>query len=293
MNEESTSIISTGTPLSTYTDPNERIITLWLYGRSEHTQRAYMADLALFFQVVGQKPLEEITLDDVHGFALSQQEYSSETQRRRIYTVKSLISYAHNLGTIPYNVGRALRVPSSKDTLAERILSESAVISMIALETSERDKLIIRLFYASGVRVSELCALKWRDVQSNGDSGQVTVLGKGGKTRAIKLDKGTWSMLLSYRNARSDNDSVFVSRKKHGHLSTDRVREIVKEAAKRIDLGKVSPHWLRHSHASHALDRGAKLPLVRDTLGHSSIQTTGRYLHAKPDESSGLYLGLS
>ncbi len=67
---------------------------------------------------------------------------------------------------------------------------------------------------------------------------------------------------------------------------------IVREAAHRVGIeGNVSPHWLRHSHASHSLERGAPIHLVQKTLGHSSIATTGRYLHANPADSSALYLG--
>ena len=67
----------------------------------------------------------------------------------------------------------------------------------------------------------------------------------------------------------------------------------MREAAHRAGIvGNVSPHWLRHSHASHALDRGASVALVRDTLGHSSLAVTSMYTHAKPNESSALHLGI-
>jgi integrase/recombinase XerD len=77
-------------------------------------------------------------------------------------------------------------------------------------------------------------------------------------------------------------------------ISARQAERIVKQAARKAGLknaSEVSPHWLRHAHASHAMDRGAKIHLVQTTLGHSDISTTGRYLHAHPDESSALYLG--
>ena len=75
------------------------------------------------------------------------------------------------------------------------------------------------------------------------------------------------------------------------HLCRKQVYQIVQQAASRAGIeAKVSPHWLRHSHASHSLDRGAPLSLVQQTLGHSTIATTQKYLHAKPDDSSGMYL---
>jgi site-specific recombinase XerD len=104
---------------------------------------------------------------------------------------------------------------------------------MIALATRKRDQLLLRVLYASAGRVSEVCALCWRDAQPSGDSGQLTLFGKGGKTRAIKL-----------------------------------------------------------SQASHALDRGVSVALVRDTLGYASLAVTSLYTHAKPNESSALLLGI-
>ena len=75
------------------------------------------------------------------------------------------------------------------------------------------------------------------------------------------------------------------------HLSRKQVWRLVRQAARRAGIElKVSPHWLRHSHASHSLDKGAPLSLVKETLGHSSIAITEKYLHAKPDDSSGMYL---
>jgi integrase/recombinase XerD len=77
-------------------------------------------------------------------------------------------------------------------------------------------------------------------------------------------------------------------------ITSRQAERIVKQAATEAGLknaSSVSPHWLRHAHASHAMDRGAKIHLVRGTLGHASVATTGRYLHARPDESSALFLG--
>jgi integrase/recombinase XerD len=87
------------------------------------------------------------------------------------------------------------------------------------------------------------------------------------------------------------NDVVFASRKTGGQLLERAVLDIVKRAAKRAGIeAPVSPHWLRHAHASHAIDRGATLPEVQTTLGHGNIATTSGYLHARPESSSGLKL---
>jgi integrase/recombinase XerD len=110
------------------------------------------------------------------------------------------------------------------------------------------------LLYASGVRVSEVGGLYWRDVQANGDGAQITVFGKGGKTRAIQLPASVATTLTKLRGEAGEEDPVFQSRKHGGALKTVAVLRIVRQAARRagIELA-VSPHWLRHAHASHAL----------------------------------------
>jgi integrase/recombinase XerD len=96
---------------------------------------------------------------------------------------------------------------------------------------------------------------------------------------------------MSMRGDAVATDAVFKSRKGGGHLDPSQVRRIVYAAGRTAGLEqKVSPHWMRHAHASHALDRSAPIHLVQATLGHASVSTTGRYLHARPSESSSLYL---
>jgi len=270
---------------------DSQLIALWLHGKSRHSQRAYRADVQRLLAAV-QKPLAEITLGDLQRFADSLSALSANTQKRTLSTVKSLFSFAHKLGYIRFNVGAALKAPAAKHTLAERILTESEVHAMIALTPRKRDQLLLRILYASAGRVSEVCALTWADVQPNGDSGQLTLFGKGGKTRAVKLSTATWQALQAYRQGAANSSPVFVSQK-HGPLDASQVHRIVRAAAQRAGIaGNVSPHWLRHSHASHALDRGASVALVRDTLGHASLAVTSMYTHAKPNESSALHLAI-
>lgn len=271
-------------------DSDQHLIALWLHGKSVHSQRAYLADVEKFMAYVG-KPLQAVMLGDLQQF-MDSLAGSDNTRRRIVSSIKSLYTFGQKLGYLQFNVAAAMKAPKSKDTLAERILTESEVLTMIALTKKDRDKVLIRLLYASAGRVSEVCALCWRDVQPSGESGQVTLFGKGGKTRAVKLSKETWKALQTLRSGAGADLPVFVSQK-GGALDQSQVWRIVREAAKRAGIeGNVSPHWFRHSHASHALDRGASVTLVRDTLGHSSLAVTSRYTHAKPDQSSALHLAV-
>ncbi|MCZ7571212.1 MAG: GNAT family N-acetyltransferase [Ardenticatenaceae bacterium] len=112
------------------------------------------------------------------------------------------------------NAGAALCLPKRKETLGERILSESAVQRMLALEPKARNHALLRLLYGGGLRVAELVSLRWRAWQARTDAGQVVVFGKGGKTRAVLLSKETWAELMTLRGPDAGpNDPVFVSQK--------------------------------------------------------------------------------
>jgi integrase/recombinase XerD len=267
-------------------------VALWLGTKvSDHTRRAYRAEVERFRAAAG-KPLAQITLQDLHTYAqrLGQGSLHPASQNRALTAVKSLLSFAHETGYIAFNPGAAVKLRTHPDNLAQRILAESEVAALIDRAPSGRDRMILRLLYVSGVRVSELAQLKWCDLMARNEGGQITVFGKGGKTRAILLKPKIWRQLLELRGAAAAADPVFRSRK-GGHLDVSQIRRIVYTAARRAGLPqRVSPHWLRHAHASHALDRSAPLHLVQATLGHRSVSTTGRYLHARPTESSSLYL---
>jgi Phage integrase family len=115
---------------------------------------------------------------------------------------------------------------------------------------------------------------------------QLSITGKGGKVRQVLLPEIVSCSLLSLRGYAGANDPVFVSRK-GGRLAERTVNDMVKRAAKAAGINEdVSPHWLRHAHGSHAIERGASLPEVQATLGHGNIATTSGYLHARPDRSS-------
>lgn len=276
--------------LSAQADTDAEVVALWLHGRSPHTQRAYTHDVARF-QAHVARPLAQVTLRDLQAFSDSLAGLADGSRARCLAAAKSLLTFAQKIGYIPFNVGAALELPSSKDTLAERILPEADVLAMIRATTKPRDHALLRLLYVAGVRVSEVCGLSWRDVQPVGDdTGQCTVYGKGGKTRAVRLTPSCWRALQAIRGDAGPAAPVFRSQL-GGHLDSSQVRRLVYAAARRAGVaGKVSPHWFRHAHASHALDRGAPISLVQATLGHSSVATTGRYLHARPSESSSRFL---
>lgn len=275
------------------TDATSRLIEMWVHGLSPQTQDRYRRTARRFLAFVN-KPLNLVALADIQGWQQTMVELSPSSQRTAIAIVKSLLSFGHKIGVLSENVGLQMRSPKAKDCLHERILSEQEVQSMIAAENSDRNRVILLLLYSSGLRVSELCQLKWKDLKPRGESGQVTVLGKGSKTRTVRLPNHVWNEIMHLRGDALSSSAVFCSREGDDggrHLDRTQVYRIVAAAAKRALIeGNVSPHWLRHSHASHSLEHGAPIHLVQATLGHSDITTTSRYLHARPDDSSAMYL---
>ncbi|MGA2214133.1 MAG: tyrosine-type recombinase/integrase [Bryobacteraceae bacterium] len=270
-----------------------QLIHIWLSTKtSSETRRAYTGEITRFLAFI-KKPLAQVTLADLQVYAegLAQGSLKITSQNRAITTLKSLLSFGQETGYLPFNVGAAVRLRPSRNQLAQRILDEGEVTRLIEAAPEGRDRALLRLLYVSGVRAGELCGLKWRDALPRQEGGQITVFGKGGRTRTILLRPRDWQLLLSVKGSAGTADPIFRSRNGGGHLDTSQVRRIVYAVAGKAGLGKnVSPHWLRHAHASHALERSAPIHLVQATLGHASLATTGRYLHARPTESSSFYL---
>ncbi len=311
-------------PMTSQADDDGHLIRLWLHGKSANTRDAYERDVLAFVRFVAEdRPdvtLGLISLQHVQNWAdhLQDAGLATASRARKLSAVKSLLSFGHTLGHLVYNVGAAVSPPKSKDTLAERILPEVMVHRVLALADAAadgpeasfadvRNALALRLFYASGGRVSELAGLRWRDCSERAaergrPTGQITLFGKGDKTRRVLLSADSWDALDRHRqrpDVISGGDAPVLRSQKHNPdgsvrpLTRQQLWRVVKALARQAGLpDAVSPHFFRHAHASHALDRGAPPHLVQQTLGHASLQTTSRYAHARPDDSSARYLGV-
>jgi integrase/recombinase XerD len=255
--------------------------------------------MARFYAVVGL-PLAQVRLADLQAYSDSLSGLKASTRCRALAAVKSALSFGVKSGYLPVNVGLMVKLPKLEDRLAERIMSEASVARMLALESNKRNHAILVLLYRAGLRCAELCGLTWRNLQERDQAGQISVYGKGSKTRHVLIDVDTWIevMQLHRDNITTLDDYVFQSRQARsgGHKADRRLDEstvfrIVQAAAARAGVtGHVSPHWMRHAHATHSLEHGAPITLVKATLGHSSIETTAKYTHVRPNASSGQYL---
>lgn len=266
----------------------------WVFGKADKTKFAYLKLGQDFFSFVHPRKLTDLKEQDLIHFLDWRKWQSPDTKKQKLAILRSLFKFLTRREVVTKDL--ALNLPSIKtnDKLTERYLSEEEVMRMMTMTENFRDRTVIKLLYGGGVRVSELVSLNWNNVQDreNG-TGQITVTGKRNKKRTILLSHGTYRELRKLKLEYSKIDGPILMSNRKQRLSVRMVQVIIDQARLRAGiLKKVSPHWLRHAHASHSLDRGAPIHLVQSTLGHASVATTGRYLHSRPGESSGKYLGI-
>src|SRR2546429_423885 len=219
------------------------LIRRWFNNKSRGTIETYMSAVIDFYEEVN-KSLKDVTIDDFHDFIESLGHYEPATRSKKMAAIKSMMSFGHNTGYLPVNVGAGVRLPKLEDKLAERIMAEQQVAKMFALEENPRNHAILILLYRAGLRVSELCNLTWRNLQERDESGQVTVFGKGKKTRHVLLDAKTWEEVMGLKTEESGpDDYVFKSRKSwsakgkdDSRMDESRVYRYVNAAAKRAGL---------------------------------------------------------
>ena len=240
--------------------------------------------------------LRRATVEDVRD-ALTAATVGASAATVRQYTlrIKSLLSYGHDLGYMPFNAGVRIKVQSDAGnrgaSLAKRTMTPAEVALLIRAARTKRDCILIEVAYAGGLRVSEIVNLTWSDVlPRDNDLVQLSIVGKGEKPRQVLLPDIVSCALLTLRGDAGANDPVFASRK-GGRLTARAVHGMVKRAVARAGVNAaISPHWLRHAHGSHAIEKGAPLHEVQATLGHANISTTSGYLHARPVLDRGVFL---
>jgi integrase/recombinase XerD len=271
---------------------DEALIATWLHGRSPATRRVYRMQIGKLQRTLDPRALPESTLSDLQRHVDRLAGMAPRSQAVAIASIKSFYAFHVGCGSLQLNPAAGLRGVTIPADLAERIIVEADIPKLLYAAPAGRDRAAVALAYGAGLRVSELL-LYWRQLTPrDSGQGQVTVTGKGGKTRAVLLPADLWRQLVDLKVNSRPTDPVFPSRRNPSRpMPVEQLRRIIKRAARAAGLSeKISPHWLRHSHASHALDRGAPIQLVRDTLGHASIATTNQYAHARPGASSASYL---
>jgi len=204
--------------------------------------------------------------------------FSKPTVARKLSALRGFFSYLKDSGAVSHNPARLLKGPSTPRNIPRALSAEAVGVLFKMAESGEepaRDTVVLEVLYGCGLRISELAGLKWNDVDL--EERWLTVLGKGAKERRVPF--GTYAQKALARLAGAPSENSFVLAGKNGKPLTVRtVHRIVVKLAERGGLGGVTPHVLRHSCATHLLERGASLKFIQEFLGHENMATTQIYL---------------
>lgn len=276
------------------------LIASWVYQKGPKTQIYYKRVVKEFYEFYPHLSLKTTQITHLVLFLKSYKQFSDSTRNTYKNALRSLFSFAMKTGYLDKNPSLALENLRVPDRLHSKVLSREQVERMIFIEKNPRNKLILKILYFTGIRVDELTQLKVNSFQ-NSEAGMVMlVIGKGRKVRSIHIPDHLKSEILDYMISLTSEDYLFTNDRRadfgindftRTKLNHSQIFRIVKTAAKNAGLDvQPSPHWLRHTSATHAIEAGAPVHVVQRSLGHESISTTGRYLEIRPKESVGDYL---
>ena len=277
-------------------------------GYSINTLAAYQNDLSQFLIFLQQLPLEQrpqtwddVTRDHIVSYILEmkEREYASSTIARKVAAVKSFFKFLESTGQIAVNPAKDMETPRAEKHLPATI-SAQEVDRLLEAPSGDgpaalRDRAMLELLYATGLRVSELVALNVSDV--NLDDGTVRCLGKGKKERILPLYERARRALAQYVHEgrpkllgeHNDEQALFLNRR-GTRLTRQGLWLIIKRYVEQVGIKEnVTPHTLRHSFATHMLRGGADLRAVQQMLGHANISTTQIYTQVTPDRMREVY----
>lgn len=267
-------------------------------GRSAHTRRAYRGDLRCLFDFLAERApgsgLQALNLPLLRSWlaAAAGSGAARTTLARRTSAVKAFTAWALRRGLLADDPAARLQTPKARRTLPSVLRQDQALAAMAAAKTGTqqgdpvalRDRLIVELLYATGIRVSELCGLDVDDV----DIGHrlLRVLGKGNKQRTAPFGEpaaealGAWLAHGRPALATAQSGAALLLGARGGRLDVRQARTVVHQTVAAVSgAPDIGPHGLRHSAATHLLEGGADLRVVQELLGHSSLATTQLYTH--------------
>jgi len=267
-------------------------------GRSDHTRRAYLGDLRSLFGFLDERApdagLTQLTLPVLRSWLAAQAGSGAArtTLARRTSAVKTFTAWALRTGLMDNDPATRLQVPKAHRTLPAVLRQDQALDAMSAAESGAqqgdplalRDRLIVEMLYATGIRVSELCGLDLDDVDMS--RRLLRVLGKGNKQRTVPCGEPALRALKSWladgRPALAIETSgpALLLGTRGKRIDPRQARTVVHQTMAAVDgAPDIGPHGLRHSAATHLLEGGADLRVVQELLGHSTLATTQLYTH--------------
>lgn len=249
---------------------------------SGHTYVNYEVDMRQLTSYLEEQGIEDLETVDVPMLRaylrnMAGWGFSKPTIARKLSALRSFFSYLKDSDIVSHNPARLLKGPATPRSIPKALSSEAISVLFKMAESSEepaRDTVVLEVLYGCGLRISELAGLKWNDVDL--EERWLTVLGKGAKERRVPF--GSYAQ-RALQSVYASSDGGFVLAGKNGKPLTVRtVHRIVTKLAGRGGLDGVTPHVLRHSCATHLLERGASLKFIQEFLGHENMATTQIYL---------------
>jgi integrase/recombinase XerC len=266
---------------------------------SKHTIDAYRRDLQALAGWAASQGVEDVSaLQNAQLRAFVADEHrrglTPKSLQRRLSACRSFYQWLLRHGRIAANPAASLRAPKAARKLPQ-VLDVDEAVQLVEVPTDAplglRDRALLELLYSSGLRVSELCALRWHDLDL--DEGQVTVLGKGSKQRMVPVGSHARNALAAWRSESAAKADAPVFPGRGGKAISPRAVQLrLRQLARKQGLFKrVHPHLLRHTFASHVLESSGDLRGVQELLGHADLGTTQIYTHLDFQHLARVYDG--
>jgi len=265
---------------------------------SEHTVINYSLDLRDFSVFLDERALEEVTYLDLRKYlaVMRQKDYSKRTIARKLASLRSFFRFLYREGYIKNNPASSVSTPKLDKRLPIFLDTDEVARLVESPDSTDisglRDRAMLETLYSTGIRVSELTSLNTENIDFI--SGTVKVMGKGKKERLAPIGDKALKAIRSYLDKRGpgklrEKRAVFLN--KNSTRLTDRsVRRMLNKYIRRLSFREgISPHTLRHSFATHLLNRGADLRSVQELLGHMNLSTTQIYTHVTTKRLKEVY----
>ncbi len=273
---------------------------------SAHTIRAYNSDILSFLLWLDTTPIEQTDHTKLRDYLVFIQRfnYSKTTLSRKIAAIRTFYRFLYREKIIDTNPANSVHAPKKSKSLPKFLTGKEIeqILNNIKISTPAgyRNRTILELLYATGMRISELSNLNFGNL--NLEENEITVMGKGAKERIVLVSERAKDFLQKYiktvrymvaeegSDTEENEDSPVFINKTGYRLQPQSIRTVLNDIVKKIELPKkVTPHVFRHSFATKLLENGADLRVVQELLGHASISNTQIYTHVSTERLKAVY----
>lgn len=275
---------------------------------SEHTAKAYASDVLSFLIWLEDGPVEDVDFNKIREYLrfVHKYNYKKSTISRKISALRTFYKYLYREQLVESNPVSGISAPKKEKSLPKFLSKDEIeqILSNINIEKPSgfRNRTMLELLWATGMRISELSGLNFGDL--NLEHNEIKVFGKGSKERIVLVSERAKNYLERYINnpremlvdkgfvapSRQKEDSPVFINKTGFRLSTRTVRNVINSVVDKVELPKhVTPHMFRHSFATYLIENGADLRVVQELLGHASISNTQIYTHISTKHLTDTY----